>query len=122
MKYKITNLDKFISEQDKINSMVFEPSKQLINKIMDNRDNVIENKIKELISPYIDVTATEHELMELIEKSNYKLDNTFHRDYEEYSIIDKTTDKKDYFIAKYNVDLENYQSWVNISDIIRGIW
>ena len=122
MKYKITNLDKFISEQDKINSMVFEPSKQLINKIMDNRDNVIENKIKELISPYIDVTATEHELMELIEKSNYKFDNTFHRDYEEYSIIDKTTDKKDYFIAKYNVDLENYQSWVNISDIIRGIW
>ena len=125
MKYNISNLDEFIYDKDRINSMIFEPTKGLVDKILENRENLIENKIKELIKPYVDIENLNMlEIATILAGEDLELKHISHKECEEYCIckqITKMIEQRDYFTVKYNVDLEKCESWITISDIVRGI-
>lgn len=125
MRYNVSNLDQFINDKDRINSMVFEPTKQLVDKILENRVNLIEDKIKELIKPYADVEKMNMlEIAAELALNDLELKYIDHKEYEEYCIckeVDKIIEKRDYFTVKYNVDLEKRESWITITDIVRRI-
>lgn len=125
-KYNITNLDKFISDKDRVNFAIFEPTNGVINKILESRQDLIEDKIKELISPYVDIkfieNKTSYEIRDILKEKGYIL--TASRDIEnveEYCICEHLTGNRDYFTITHNIDLEKSEAWITISDIIRGI-
>jgi hypothetical protein len=122
VKYNINNLDDFISDKDRINNKTFKLSERLVNQILENRLKMIEDRIKELISPYVDVeTLNMLEIASELAFKDLELKCLYCGDCDEYNIIEKATGKKDYFTVKNNVDLESVVAQLYISDITRGI-
>lgn len=125
MKYNISNLDKFISNFDATTRINTEPSEALINSILNDRTNMIEDKIKELLNPYIDIENNDVDFMiPLLNRFGYELNSIFYPDYEEYNIANIFTKEKDYFTVRWSSIKEKdgaYSTDICISEIMRGI-
>jgi len=119
MKYNISNLDKFVN----LNA---ESLKALVNETLNNETNMIEDKLKELIGPYVSIELIENkqtfQIRDILKDKGYILTvNSDMAGKDEYCICEHLTGNKDYFIVESNVDLKEYKAWISISDIIRGI-
>lgn len=137
MKYNITNLEKFktkfeinqleITQQIKPVKFMEETAEAIVKISI----NLIENKIKELIKPFIDVYYYEfkpyqnYKMVEILEDQGYKFGCLEDDYYSTYYIKNKTTKEIDYFSIKKNTEIElednNYKATTYISDIVRGI-
>jgi transcription termination factor NusB len=88
----------------------------------DNKDQLIDNKIKELINPYINMNYLEPTALKSdLEHKGFELDWFENEDITGYRITYLSTGECDYFLVKNSLELEKGKAITRISDIIRGI-
>lgn len=97
-----------------------------IKEVLEKQSNSIEEKIKELIKPYIDIGFFVPASIKVdLELKGYKLESFACNDVTEYRITYIPSGKYDYFTKKDGeiVKGEEFKFSINtyISDIIRGI-
>lgn len=119
MKYNINNLDQF---REKINN----PFETMINDIVNQEKDLIENKIKELIKPYVDLEGSNMlEIAEELAFKNLELKCITNGLSERYQLTNNKTREKDYFVINQTIiekeENKEYKISSYISDIIRGI-
>jgi len=132
MKYNISNLDEFKVNHEGITQDV-KPTNitsSICNDIAESIQNLIEEKVKELIKPYVDSDLIENkkifEIRDILKERGYiLLCNRDNSSYDEYCIGEDATGIKDFFLVKNNVYIrqeENkYIATKYISDIVRNI-
>ncbi|OOM17199.1 hypothetical protein CLSAB_19190 [Clostridium saccharobutylicum] len=123
LKYNVSNLNKFKGEfKGELSEKIFNVFETIAKGIADNKEQIIEAKIKELISPYINTNYFEPTALKGdLERKGFKLDYFENEDITGYGITYLPTGECNCFLVKHSLELEGSKAIIKISDIIRGI-
>lgn len=128
MKYNISNLDKFKNAEIAINPLISDADIQnnLTKAISNFEKGILEEKLEELIKPYVDVKKFGLELSKgILEYKNIELKCMESGEYTRYLVRNKITKEEDFFLVQneINIKQEGGKYMINnyISEIVRGI-